>query len=336
VAEPDIERQADERSREWERRYLELTAGRRDGSVLRDGAVSPSAAAVAPPRAVAAQSGDRASPAEVSRPSSSRTEGIGSPANRVADREEPIGPFVAYTTNPDRRLPLVVAPIGREWMERTRNRFAFRCLPMLIANQAGWLMLNAQKLTATWDGGEGLDALRIEQLIGEPPPWAKSHFGSGILTFSLPYLFRTPPGYNLHVRGPSNWPKDGVCALEGVVETDWTEATFTMNWKLTRANHAVVFEVGEPIAMIIPQRRGELERFRPEIRSLPTEPALDEAYRRWSRSRAEFNRGLKEPGSAARKAGWQRHYMHGKSVNLEPAPEHQRKLELAEFADEAT
>ena len=37
-----------------------------------------------------------------------------------------------------------------------------------------------------------------------------SHFGSGILTWHLPLLFRTPPGYDLLVRGPANHPKDAM------------------------------------------------------------------------------------------------------------------------------
>jgi hypothetical protein len=46
--------------------------------------------------------------------------------------------------------------------------------------------------------------------VGEVSPSAISHFGSGILTWNVPYLFRTPPGYNLLVRGPANWPKDAA------------------------------------------------------------------------------------------------------------------------------
>ena len=42
-----------------------------------------------------------------------------------------------------------------------------------------------------------------------------SHFGNGILTWHLPMLFRTPPGYNLSVRGPANYPKDAVCPFRG-------------------------------------------------------------------------------------------------------------------------
>jgi len=31
------------------------------------------------------------------------------------------------------------APSTRVWMERSPNKFANRCLPLLIANQSGWL-----------------------------------------------------------------------------------------------------------------------------------------------------------------------------------------------------
>ena len=65
-----------------------------------------------------------------------------------------------------------------------------------------------------------------------------SHFGYGLLTFQLPYLFRTPPGYNLLVRGPANCPKDGAW-LDGLVGTDWSPARFFMTWQITRANEGV-------------------------------------------------------------------------------------------------
>ena len=51
-----------------------------------------------------------------------------------------------------------------------------------------------------------------------------------------------------------------------------------MNWKLTRANLPVIFEAGEPICMIVPQRRGELEAFHPEIRELEEEPEPASAF----------------------------------------------------------
>jgi hypothetical protein len=73
---------------------------------------------------------------------------------------------------------------------------------------------------------------------------------------------------SLVVRGSANWPKDRACPLEGIVETDWSPATFTMNWKLTRPHWPVDFGENEAICMLVPHRRGELEGFRPEVRNL--------------------------------------------------------------------
>jgi hypothetical protein len=77
----------------------------------------------------------------------------------------------------------------------------------------------------TWDGSNSPDGLRLEWLGGQCGT-ATSHFGNEILTWTTPYLFRTPPAINLQVRGPANHPKDGMIALEDIVETDWAMATF--------------------------------------------------------------------------------------------------------------
>jgi uncharacterized protein DUF6065 len=154
-----------------------------------------------------------------------------------------------------------------------------------------------------------------------------------VLTFMVGYLFRTPPGYNLYVHGPANCPKDGVTALEGVVESDWTESTFTMNWKVTRPNHPIVFEADEPIAMITPMPRHQLERFQPVIRNISEDPELEALHREWASSRQRHNAELGIPNSQAQKEGWQRHYMRGTSIRKEPAPEHQTSLALNDFVD---
>ena len=153
-------------------------------------------------------------------------------------------------------------------MEETNDRFANRCLPLLMANQAGWFLLSAHAVRVTWLGTNELSGVRVELIKGAPPHPVLSHFGHGIVTWHIPYLFRTPPGYNLLVRGPANWPKDGATPLEGLVESDWSAATFTLNWRLTRPHHPVTFEQGEPIGMLLPQRRSELEAFQPELCTL--------------------------------------------------------------------
>jgi hypothetical protein len=224
-----------------------------------------------------------------------------------------------------------IRPASREraWMG-AQAEFPKRCLPMLLANQAGWELISPISFTAEWDGGDEPTAINISSEC-ETQPWVTSHFGLGILTWSVPFLFRTPRGYNLLVRGPANCPKDGISALEGIVETDWTTATFTMNWKFTRADLPISFESGEPFAMVVPTRRGELERFRPILRSASSEPMIMDQVKRFAHSRQEFIQELTEPGSAAERSGWQRHYMLGRDVDGTIAPEHQTRLQLADF-----
>ena len=57
----------------------------------------------------------------------------------------------------------------------------------------------------------------------KPDPFApRPHFGSGTVTWYLPFLFRTPPDYGLIVTGPANQDKAHIVALtwpNGVTET---------------------------------------------------------------------------------------------------------------------
>jgi hypothetical protein len=227
-------------------------------------------------------------------------------------------------------LDLCPAPVRRSWMDATPDRFANRCLPLLIANQSGWFLTTRHTVRVTWDGGVDQDTTTVEILDKEDPLPAVSHFGSGIVTWTIPYLFRTPPGWNLLVRGPANEPLDGAHALEGIVETDWSPATFTMNWKLTRAGFPVTFAKGQPVCMIVPQLRRELEAFDPVVADLEADKDLGEEYRRWMTSRAGFLEDLRAGKSAAVREKWQRDYfrgVYGDSV----APGHQKKRALQGF-----
>jgi hypothetical protein len=235
--------------------------------------------------------------------------------------DAPSPPLVAFRG----RDPLVApeiepAPRWRDWMNATAGRSANRCLPLLVANEAGWVLKNPAAFTATWDGSDARDAIRVEYDDACPANrmLASSHFGSGVLTFAVPYLFRTPPGFNLLVRGPANWPKDGICALDGLVETDWAVATFTMNWKITRPDHPISFAEGEPFCMVVPQRRGELASFDPSIAPFETD---EEFLGEFS---ADFQEYLK---------AWERQYFKGIYPTGESAPEHETKLRLGEFAE---
>jgi hypothetical protein len=228
----------------------------------------------------------------------------------------------------------VPAPRSRTWMDQTDQRFANRCLPLLMANQSGWHILNTHTIEVEWDGRNQLDGIHIRVLSGAGDCPVHSHFGHGIVTWSIPFLFRTSPGYNLWARGPANSPKDGACPLEGLVETDWSPATFTMNWQLTRPDHMVRFEEGEPICCVIPQRRGELEEFDAVIENIGDSPEESERYRQWAQSRHIFLDLMS--GETRPKEGWQKHYFHGEGPAGERFEAHQNKLKLRAFHNPGT
>lgn len=243
-----------------------------------------------------------------------------------SDRE-----FVAYELHPRTGVDLVPAPRERGWMNSTRERFANRCLPLLMANQAGWVVVNDAPVRARWNGGAGPDAVEFDyaaRSLFRPT----SHFGHGIITWSLPFLFRTPPGFNLLVRGPVNDPKDGIAALEGIVETDWAPSTFTVNWKFTRPDVWTTFDKGEAVCLLAPQRRGELDEFEPKTVSIAAAPdELRADYDAWRASRRDFNADLRRPASLARQAGWQKDYFRGRLPDGTVAAQHETRIRLKPF-----
>ena len=244
---------------------------------------------------------------------------------RKAPPAESLHKLIAYQIHEDDFAPIRPAHRERGWMDETIfSKFAYRCLPLVIANQYGWEILSTHHIRVTWDGTSRREGLVVENLSGDGRLHAASHFGLGVLTFQIPFLFKTPEGWNLMVRGPMNRPKDGIVALEGVVETDWSHATFTMNWRFTRAC-TVEFGLGEPICHFFPVPRGAVEGFRTELRMLEGEIELNEKFKKWSESRDWFlwALGKQKPDVVAQ--GWQKDYLQAAK---------DKKLLAQEFVDQ--
>lgn len=206
----------------------------------------------------------------------------------------------------------------RDWMDETTYKYAYRCLPLSIANQHGWEVITKSTVRVVWDGTDGLDAIKV---LEGPKTLAMSHFGFGILTFGLGFLARTAPNINMFVTGAPNQPKRGISPLSGVIETDWNPATFTMNWQFTEANRDVVFKAFEPICFFYPVARELVESTDVELRSMDDHPTEKENYEQWASSRGSF-----VPTS---ELGWQKHYFQGIYQDGSKCPiDHQTKLKI--------
>jgi hypothetical protein len=228
---------------------------------------------------------------------------------------------------------LIPARSARDWMDGTASRFAYRCTPLTMANSTGWELVCPFGITASWNGGPGLDDLVIEDdestgnLLHH---FAQSTFGHGVLTFHPGYLFRTDPEWAIWCRGAPNAPKDGIVALDGLVETDWLPFTFTMNWLFTRPG-TVRFEKGEPFCFLLPVPHMDIETIEPKILPLSENPELQAEHTAWAASRMDFNKRLSERDPATTKEKWQRFYLTGKAPKSAQAPDtHRVKRKMAE------
>ncbi len=235
----------------------------------------------------------------------------------------------AYVIDDPTGYTIEPASAKREWMDATPGKFAYHCMPLTIANQCGWVIPCPTNFSATWNGKAEKDAIafRFPEREDFWKPRITSHFGSGIITFGIPWVFRTAPGWGLIVRGPTNLPKENLCALDGLVETDWAPYTFTMNWKILKRNSEVWFKKGEPICMLMPYLLAAPEEAQPSFHSLDEDPILREDYMRFRMQRKQQNAQREATGKGMSTKG----YFRGRRPDGSEVDEHRTNFKLKPF-----
>jgi hypothetical protein len=155
--------------------------------------------------------------------------------------------------------------------ERKRDWFTshfYKCLPLSIANEMGWELLAPYEFSVKWNGYRDRDGLEFQ--FPEDPEVMKerhgqwcptSHFGSGIITMSYPFQFRTPPNINLFIGPPNNYCHPGMTAMAGLIETDNLRHYFTTNIKVSIPDTWLTIAQGAVLATIYPIPRGYTEGY---------------------------------------------------------------------------
>ncbi|HSZ58670.1 MAG TPA: DUF6065 family protein [Tepidisphaeraceae bacterium] len=219
----------------------------------------------------------------------------------------------------------------REWMDNTPVKFAYRCLPLTIANQTGWWIYNPVGFTATWNGQPlpGNVHFLFDSDPGTWGTWINDQFGRGIITWNVPFLFRTRPiGTRLLVSGPANYFKHGVQAMTAIVESDWIYMSFTMNWKITSSRLSIRFDQGEPLLQVMPISGNlftDLEEANVTYMKLEKDPEMFLAYKSWNDARLKL---ISDKRSAIAKGDlWQKDYFVGRDILGRPTVSgHKTKL----------
>lgn len=145
----------------------------------------------------------------------------------------------------------------------------YRCLPLTVANQYGFVLKSQFDINVMWDGGESPSAVKFflnepQEEIDKRYPRIESHFGFGTFTITTPFSLRTPPGINLMTINTPNHILPNITVMTGVVETDNLRRNFTFNFKIEQPNIMTCIPKGTPLASIIPIPRYFVENFKLE------------------------------------------------------------------------
>jgi hypothetical protein len=224
------------------------------------------------------------------------------------------------------------ADARRQWMDDSTNGFAYRCLPLTIANQLGWFVTSPVGFTAFWRGGGAQGS--VDFTFDRDPEfwkrWVNDQFGQGIVTWNMPFLLRTrPAGSKLLVTGPANYFRRNAQPLTALIETDWMTASFTMNYKLTEPCEPIRFEAGEPLMQLIPIASDvctDLEQANVTYRRLIDDPETHAKYTQWSNARNQFHEAKRQ--GVVRPDEWQKDYFLGRDLVGEAAKKTQHKTKL--------
>lgn len=214
------------------------------------------------------------------------------------------------------------ASLDRDWM-KANNNHAYKCLPLKIANKFGWNILCPIDFTAEWNGAlYHKDSFKLN-FNGEDEAKAKeytqsgfigSHFGNGILTFSLPFIIKTPKNIGIFVRGPTNHIKENISYLDGFIETDWLDFTFTYNIKFQQAKKEVSFKKGEPICSFFPFQLPWIEDIQFIYQNINKNKQLKDNYLDYGKKRLEFNKNLENYIKKDNKQIWMKDYYNGQKA----------------------
>jgi hypothetical protein len=221
---------------------------------------------------------------------------------------------------------IVPLPRKRDWMSQTPDGYAYQCMPLNIANEYGWSVLSPAGFTASWNGSDDLDAVKISYDDEGGYEFAQSHFGSGILTIGVDFVVRTSQNTSLYVRGIPNELVEGVQPLDAIVETDWLPFTFTYNYKFIKPC-AVRFEKGEPLFSFFPIRRGEIESYNISSTKIQEDEEFYNQYLKYSNARQHYLDNMNNPNAELSKG---RYYANAKDPdgNRYSVSNHVKKIML--------
>lgn len=188
----------------------------------------------------------------------------------------PSKPKIIFWTNDiDAPYPKIEpASIRREWMDKTHNKLAYKCTPLLDAMSNGWEIKLPQDVIVSWDGvSEGIDGEdpnHISILSGEFYKGIKlvsKDTGVGAITFVFGLIAETDDDHYLTISGPPNYMFKDAQPLTGLLRSNrFMDHPLQITWKINTPNKEILFPKGMPLCFISIHQKNTTEMTEVEIR----------------------------------------------------------------------
>jgi hypothetical protein len=183
--------------------------------------------------------------------------------------------IIFWTDDIDAEYPKIEpASIRREWMDKTYNKLAYKCTPLLDAMSNGWEIKLPQDVVVKWDGLsegiEGENSSHVSILSGEfykERKIASSDTGVGAITFVFGLVAETDDEHYLTISGPPNYMFKDAQPLTGLLRSNrFMDHPLQVTWKINTANKEILFPKGMPLCFISIHKKNTTELTDVEIR----------------------------------------------------------------------
>jgi hypothetical protein len=203
--------------------------------------------------------------------------------------------IIFWSDNLDAEYPKIEpASIRRDWMDKTSNKFAYKCTPILDAMSNGWEIKLPQDLIVRWDGPS--DELRehyappvsiISGQFYKDIQVATNETGSGFITFVFGFIAETDDDHYLTISGPPNYIFKDAQPLTGLLRSNRVlHHPLQITWKINTENKEILFPKGMPLCFISIHKKHTTELTDVEIRQ--TNKEKQDNFTKYTRMRAEY------------------------------------------------
>lgn len=205
--------------------------------------------------------------------------------------------IIFWTNNIDAEYPKVEpASIRREWMDKTHNKLAYKCTPLLDAMSNGWEIKLPHDIVVSWDGLsegiEGENSSHVSILSGEfykDVKIASNDTGVGAVTFLFGLIAETDDEHYLTVSGPANYIFKDAQPLTGLLRSNrFMDHPLQVTWKINTPNKEITFPKGMPVCFISINKKNTTELADVQIKQIDKEKK--ERFIKYTMMRSDYFR----------------------------------------------